>query len=465
MRTCLLIILILFFGNGLSLSQQITVQQKLLKRTNENYKAFFDNPEKAFNEAKSLEKEAYHLKDEESELLAINTQYLYYKTKNEIERGISEAKKLNDKSLQYHNYTYQIYAAAWIADYYIYNKLYDLAFTELETGLKTLRNLNQNDYFAVKARTNLYLAYSNYYLLAKQDYQNQLKYVKLAIKETNILPDKPQREKQRFLDYSNLATVYYKINADSAKYYALLSISKEEHNNRSDIRFNNFLILGMVEKDKNNLRKAIEYFLEAEKNASIKNNNSIPDLYDNIIETYKGLKRRDESVKYIAKRDSLKLEISETRNNSLYKTLEEEKEKKSSNKYYYLFSVLSMIIVVSIIFLFLRKRKYIRQSFPELPKSENYTKLLEMLKRNDPAFVPYFNEVFPEFNNKLLKINPKLISSELEFCALLKLKIPTHNIAQYINITTKSVQNKKYYIRKKLNIPSETDIYNWFSEI
>jgi len=71
--------------------------------------------------------------------------------------------------------------------------------------------------------------------------------------------------------------------------------------------------------------------------------------------------------------------------------------------------------------------------------------------------------VFPDFTPKLIKTNPNLNQSDIEFCALLKLKIPTSDIARYKFITIKSVQNKKYLIRKKLDIPKGVDIYNWFS--
>lgn len=53
-----------------------------------------------------------------------------------------------------------------------------------------------------------------------------------------------------------------------------------------------------------------------------------------------------------------------------------------------------------------------QQYFSKFPKSENYTELMKMLKENDPAFVSYFNGLFPDFNAKLLKINPELLPSD-----------------------------------------------------
>src|SRR5690606_19280983 len=86
----------------------------------------------------------------------------------------------------------------------------------------------------------------------------------------------------------------------------------------------------------------------------------------------------------------------------------------------------------------LRQEKISQHYLEKIAENQNgkeYSKLLEMLKKNDPAFMAYFNEVFPDFFQKLVDINPKIIQTEIEFCALLKLKIHTKDIARYRNIT------------------------------
>lgn len=97
--------------------------------------------------------------------------------------------------------------------------------------------------------------------------------------------------------------------------------------------------------------------------------------------------------------------------------------------------------------------------------ADSHVKLIELVKENNPAFLMYFEEVYPGFSDKLLKINPKINQTELEFCALLKLKMPTKEIAKYKFIAPKTVQNKRYLIRKKLNIPQAIDTYQWFEEL
>jgi len=91
--------------------------------------------------------------------------------------------------------------------------------------------------------------------------------------------------------------------------------------------------------------------------------------------------------------------------------------------------------------------------------------IIELGKKNDPEFLNRFKEAYPEFIDQLLTINPGLESSELIFCAMLKLHFTSKEIASYTLVQHRSVQQKKYRIRKKLNIPGETDIYHFFDTL
>ncbi|WP_142018107.1 helix-turn-helix transcriptional regulator [Chryseobacterium aquifrigidense] len=65
----------------------------------------------------------------------------------------------------------------------------------------------------------------------------------------------------------------------------------------------------------------------------------------------------------------------------------------------------------------------------------------------------------------MLKINSNLSRSDLAFCALIWLGFSSKEIAQSISMEHRSVQTKKYRIRKKLNLESETDLYRFFRSI
>ncbi|MFZ4928041.1 hypothetical protein [Chryseobacterium sp. Mn2064] len=91
--------------------------------------------------------------------------------------------------------------------------------------------------------------------------------------------------------------------------------------------------------------------------------------------------------------------------------------------------------------------------------------VIELVRKNDSSFLMKFKELDPEFINALLKINPDLENSELAFCAMLKLHFSSKEIAEYTFVQHKSVQQKKYRIRKRLNIPGEEDIYEFFDHL
>ncbi|MGX5683075.1 tetratricopeptide repeat protein [Chryseobacterium cucumeris] len=117
----------------------------------------------------------------------------------------------------------------------------------------------------------------------------------------------------------------------------------------------------------------------------------------------------------------------------------------------------------------LQKKKNTLKEQTDALKNHVQTKQLqevtELAKKNDSSFLLKFKELFPEFIKSLLAINPDLENSELSFCAMLKLRFSSKEIADYTFVQHKSVQQKKYRIRKRLNIPGETDIYDFFENL
>ncbi|WP_142722260.1 MULTISPECIES: hypothetical protein [unclassified Chryseobacterium] len=117
----------------------------------------------------------------------------------------------------------------------------------------------------------------------------------------------------------------------------------------------------------------------------------------------------------------------------------------------------------------LRKRKKVLAMEAESLKirmnDNKQEEIIELGKKNDPEFLNRFKEVYPDFIEQLLTINPALESSELIFCAMLKLHFTSKEIASYTLVQHRTVQQKKYRLRKKLNIPGETDLYYFFDTL
>ncbi|RYD86529.1 MAG: hypothetical protein EOP54_30230, partial [Sphingobacteriales bacterium] len=238
----------------------------------------------------------------------------------------------------------------------------------------------------------------------------------------------------------------------------------------------NYYVLGKVSQTRNNTKEALNYFLKAD---AISNESgdllNIKDLYQNIIDIYAS---RADSAKTLEYRDKLKeyeLVTLQSKYNSLQKVLSKKDEatpvESDSNKLLLMLSLSGVLVAIAALCIVYIKRRRQKKSAAiedqqeDTPSTEHYDLLLDMIKRDDSSFIYTFEKLFPDFSKKLLDVCPQLVQTEIEFCALLKMKLSTKQIAQFTFIETRTVQNKKHRIRKKLNIPAEVDIYHWFDDI
>jgi len=155
----------------------------------------------------------------------------------------------------------------------------------------------------------------------------------------------------------------------------------------------------------------------------------------------------------------------------------EQDQNKKSQRTSSLWYIISSIFIICAIglglfFYFKKNKKPIEnsdsvvenKSETELP-NVSYEEIIALAKGNSSDFLFRFKEIYPSFFEKLYEIEPELITSELTFCAYLKLQFSTKEIASYTFVTPKAVQNRKNRIRKKLNIPSNMDIYTWIGRL
>lgn len=93
--------------------------------------------------------------------------------------------------------------------------------------------------------------------------------------------------------------------------------------------------------------------------------------------------------------------------------------------------------------------------------NENLIELFTLSINNYSAFYVKFKELYPIFYKNLNENYPDLVSSELELLAYLKLNFSTNEIASYTKSSVRSIESKKYRIRKKIGISSDVDISEW----
>ncbi len=92
--------------------------------------------------------------------------------------------------------------------------------------------------------------------------------------------------------------------------------------------------------------------------------------------------------------------------------------------------------------------------------------LINYIHLNDVVFLEKFDFFFPEFKTKLSAMTEVPLNvAEQKLCAMLKLGFSTKQIAIYTNSTIKSVEGKKYRLRKKLDLSSTSDNKIWFADV
>ncbi|MDT0608117.1 helix-turn-helix and ligand-binding sensor domain-containing protein [Croceitalea rosinachiae] len=91
----------------------------------------------------------------------------------------------------------------------------------------------------------------------------------------------------------------------------------------------------------------------------------------------------------------------------------------------------------------------------------------ENLNQDDDweLFQEAFNNADSKFLKKIKKVHPKLSPNDLKLCAYLRLNLSSKEIAQLLNISPRSVEIKRYRLRKKLNLQHEDNLVNYILTI
>ncbi|RNC84264.1 MAG: LuxR family transcriptional regulator [Winogradskyella sp.] len=80
-------------------------------------------------------------------------------------------------------------------------------------------------------------------------------------------------------------------------------------------------------------------------------------------------------------------------------------------------------------------------------------------------FEEAFNNADKDFLKKIKKLHPTLTPNDLKLCAYLRLNLSSKEIAPLLNISHRSVEVKRYRLRKKIELPHEASLTNYILEI
>lgn len=107
-----------------------------------------------------------------------------------------------------------------------------------------------------------------------------------------------------------------------------------------------------------------------------------------------------------------------------------------------------------------RQKEKMGDSFP----NKNYHKLMKLIEdgvedeHEWEVFEQLYNEAHGNFFKRLKETYPQLTPSDLRLCAYLRMNLSSKEIAPLLNISVRGVEERRYRLRKRLDIPTETNL-------
>lgn len=366
-----------------------------------------------------------------------------------------------------------------IDDYYLHTKLYqEYGQANYVIGLykKAVKYNSKSIYYGKQIKDQhdreiLSLVYANRadFLRESNSIDSSLIYLHkaLEIKPTPVINSTIANHYMLFAKNEDSAQIYFN------RAFSLLKQREYWDPQRALTYFyyGNFLF------EKKDYNSALDYYIKSvEILKKTRRVYQIPILYQTIAKTYKKLnnasKEKDYLEKYAKLNDSLGRVWDESINSSVDKmTREKEKDHIDQQNSTILYNVIIFLLffIIIIVYYIYNKRitkksriieqKELEAEFLMRKMSVDDDRLVSLATKNDPLFFNEYQNAYPELVGRLLKINPKLSTNELSFCAMIQLGFSSKEIAQYGFMQHRSVQTKKNRLRKKLDIPSDVDIY------
>lgn len=200
-----------------------------------------------------------------------------------------------------------------------------------------------------------------------------------------------------------------------------------------------------------------------------------PELYKLLSEAYQNNGEMDLSIQYLKRYVEVNDSLNWVAKRNLKGPLlmiqtdnEKELAKATSNTWYIIvIAVLSISLIVLVMYRLLKKQKLKnlkgKKEKIQLEKKLNnaFEEVAELAKSNSPNFMSRFVEVYPEFYNQLNIEFPDLTAADLKLCALMKLDFSTKEIAEITFSSIRTIQNRKYKLRKKFELNSEENLQIW----
>ncbi len=110
----------------------------------------------------------------------------------------------------------------------------------------------------------------------------------------------------------------------------------------------------------------------------------------------------------------------------------------------------------------------------EIKRCKDVNELMPVIKLIDRSinnkeewqfFEEAFNHADKDFFKKVKKLHPELTANDLRLCVYLRLNLSSKEIAPLLNISPRSVEIKRYRLRKKIKLDREVGLNNYFIDL
>ncbi|MCF7561626.1 LuxR C-terminal-related transcriptional regulator [Sabulilitoribacter multivorans] len=113
----------------------------------------------------------------------------------------------------------------------------------------------------------------------------------------------------------------------------------------------------------------------------------------------------------------------------------------------------------------------IKSELKNVKDNRDISKVIKIIDKNINnnddwhLFEEAFNNADKDFLKKIKSLHPELTSNDLRLCAYLRLNLSSKEIAPLLNISPRSVEVKRYRLRKKMNLEHESSLTDYILEI
>ena len=202
----------------------------------------------------------------------------------------------------------------------------------------------------------------------------------------------------------------------------------------------------------------------------------LPDIYAALRDIYILKGNSDSALVYQQKKTAIESELAEVNHRALDKAVQILLKEEKGNQTFQLnrarSTALAIIALIGLlafgVWLHWRKRyqraaKKEQELLEAMKESRDsmMDELVELVRKNDSSFLPRFMELFPRFTQHIYQRHPDLSQSSFLFCAYIFLHFSSKEIAECMYIEHKSVQTRKNRLRKQMELPRNTDLYQY----